>query len=384
MTDKTIRIYAYYLPQFHETEENNKWWGKGFTEWDNVRGAKPLFQNHSQPRVPLNKNYYDLSKPETISWQANLAREYGVSGFSIYHYWSNGTQLLSRPVNLIINNKWIDINFHLTWANHPWTRSWKNNTGFRNEILMEQNYEEGEKDREKHYEYIINIMKDSRYTQYNKKPLFNIYRPYDIPKVGQYLDGLREFATKELNQELHINSMIQYPPKDNTFTEYIDSISLFQPGTVMFNTDSLANSDLSAKNILQKMRTELINSSESFRLIFNRFRPKKIKKYHYDEVWKALLKQSLEESYLGKPIIKGAFTDWDNTARYGEEATIYFGSSPEKFRMYMRELVEIVKNSDSQEKLIFINAWNEWGESAYLEPDEEYKFSYLEAIKDSI
>ena len=139
MDNGNINIYAHYLPQFHETQENNIWWGKGFTEWNNVRNAEPLFETHNQPRVPFDKNYYDLSDIETLRWQSSLAKEYGVEGFNIYHYWSSGVQLLSKPVQLIIEEPDLDINFNLVWANHPWVRSWKNSPG-KDSLLLDQTY----------------------------------------------------------------------------------------------------------------------------------------------------------------------------------------------------------------------------------------------------
>jgi len=382
MAKKKVALYAYYLPQFHETQENNIWWGKGFTEWNNVQGAKPLFTDHFQPRVPLNNNYYDLSNPKEIAKQAELANEYGLTGFSIYYFWSSGVQLLHKPMELIMQNKSININFHITWANHDWTRSWKNNSGNNDQILLKQTYESVKNSREKHYNYIYNLMRDSRYTLLNDKPLFNIYRPYDIPDVISYLDDLREYILKKLGSEIHINSMIQYPPKDITFKDSVDSVSLFQPGTVMFNTDSLSNSKVTATNLTQHLKSRLINSSGLLKSFLYRFKPKGIKEYDYDKVWQVLLAQSEQETYLGKPIIRGAFVDWDNTARYGKEATIFHNASPYKFGKYLKELLKIVETSDSSEKLIYINSWNEWGESAYLEPDERHKYGYLQAIKD--
>lgn len=376
-----VDIYAYYLPQFHETQENNIWWGKGFTEWENVRNSHKLFEDHDQPRIPLDHKYYDLSTIEDIKHQAELAKEYGIKGFSIYHYWSEGVQLLQKPIEIIRENKDIPINFHLTWANHPWTRSWKNNTGFKNEILFRQTYEKHPEERIKHYRYIANLMKDERYSLLKDKPIFSVYRPYDIPNCIEYFEGLREFISRELGLDIHINSMIQYPPKELNFLEVVDSVSLFQPGTAIFNADALSNSETSLRNLLINLRSRLINSSESLRSLLNIFKPKKLKKYKYDDMWEIILKQSKEDFYLGKPVIRGAFTDWDNTARYKEEATIFLNASPSKFYKYMTKLKEIILESSTSENILYINAWNEWGECAYLEPDESNGYGYLESIQ---
>ena len=378
-----IKIYAYYLPQFHETQENNIWWGKGFTEWDNVKKSFPSFKGHNQPRRPLNNNYYDLSLLDTLYWQANLAKEYGVQGFNIYHYWSEGVQLLSKPVQMILNEPSLDLEFNLTWANHPWVSSWKNNSG-KEGTLLDQTYERTTNERNKHFTYLCKVMEDERYTTIDDKLLFSIYRAYDIPNLKIYLEDMREFILMELGKELHINAMIQYPPKDSSFVECIDTLSLFQPGTAMFNFNKLQSSKIDIGNIGTKIKESLINAPLPLKSILYRIAdlfPKSIKFYDYDEIWEAVLSQSQEEEYFNKKIISGGFTDWDNTARYGSEATIFKGSSPEKFKSYMEKLYRIILDSDNP-NIIFLNAWNEWGESAYLEPDDTNGYGFLEVIRD--
>tara|TARA_B110000438_G_C15803174_1_gene646092 strand:- start:725 stop:1912 length:1188 start_codon:yes stop_codon:yes gene_type:complete len=379
-----VKIYAYYLPQFHETKENNEWWGKGFTEWDNVRKAQKNFSDHNQPRIPLDNNYYDLSIKDNILWQANLARQYCIAGFNIYHYWHSGKQLLSLPIKILRENEDININYNLTWANHSWMRTWKNNDGY-GEMLSKQEYESDPKEMEKHYKYLAYIMSDSRYTYVKDKLLFSIYRPYDIPNIGVYLDGLRAYIQKELNKEIYINSMIQYPPKDQQFLKYIDSISLFQPGTAMFHTDHLSNPRLTPENISILFKAKLINLNPTFRSFLYKLRNIsskniKYKKINYIDMWQKILLQSKDNTYLGKQIISGAFADWDNTARYGNESTIFEAATPENFSVFMKELFKIVSNQN-QSNLIFLNSWNEWGEGAYIEPDSKNKYKYLEAIQ---
>ena len=377
-----IKIYAYYLPQFHETQENNIWWGKGFTEWDNVQTSKPQFKDHNQPRQPLDNNYYDLCSIDSLFWQANLAKEYGVQGFTIYHYWSEGVQLLSKPIRMILNEPSLDLEFNLSWANHPWVRSWKNSSG-KEGTLLDQTYETSSKERRNHFIYLSKAMSDSRYTTIDNKLLFSIYRAYDIPQLQIYLEEMREFIMKELGKELHINAMIQYPPKDTTFVDYVDTLSLFQPGTSMFNFNKLGSSEANIDSFKTKIKESLINAPLPFKSMLYKISdlfPKSIKFYDYDEVWKKVLSQSKEKEYLNKKIISGGFTDWDNTARYGSEATIFKGSSPEKFHCYMESLCKIILDSDNP-KIIFLNAWNEWGECAYLEPDELNGYGYLEAIR---
>ena len=152
------KIIAFYLPQFHEIEENNKWWGKGFTEWTNVKSGKPLFRGHYQPKVPLNNNYYDLSNISVMKEQAKLAKKYGVDGFCFYHYWFNGKKLLNKPLEQLIQNSNIDLSYCLSWANETWSRRWNGN---EKEILIKQEYG-GEKEWEEHIQYHLQFFMDKR------------------------------------------------------------------------------------------------------------------------------------------------------------------------------------------------------------------------------
>ena len=150
-----IKVVAFYLPQFHTIPENDEWWGKGFTEWVNVKKAKPIFKGHRQPRVPLNDNYYDLSQTETIRWQADLANKYGVYGFCFYHYWFDGKLLLEKPAELLLEHKDIPLRFCFSWANEPWARTWD---GKQHQILMPQSYGE-KKDWQRHFDYLLPFLK---------------------------------------------------------------------------------------------------------------------------------------------------------------------------------------------------------------------------------
>lgn len=166
-----MKVIAYYLPQFYENENNNKWWGKGFTEWTNTKKAKPLFKNHYQPREPYQQDYYDLSNISTMRKQAELAKQYGVYGFSIYHYWfGNGERMLDIPEKNLLKHPEIDLNYCLCWANESWSRRWD---GSEKEILMEQDYGT-EEYWINHFNYLlpflrikdIYVMRDTQYLLY--------------------------------------------------------------------------------------------------------------------------------------------------------------------------------------------------------------------------
>jgi hypothetical protein len=379
MTQK--KIYAFYLPQFHETQENNIWWGKGFTEWDNVKAARPFLKDQAIPRIPLNNHYYDLSLISDLKQQAHLQSKFGLAGFSVYHYWSEGVQLLSKPIELIMQNQDIDFKFHLTWANHPWVRSWRNSAS-NGEVLLHQTYEVSKEDRLKHFKYLANIMSDQRYNHHENKLLFNIYKPASIPNLENYILELRDYIFSALGKELIINGMLTHNESEDRWVSSVDNLILFQPGTALFNSTSLLGAQLDTKGLKHFITSKLISSDFLGKKFLYNLRNKffqKPKIYQYEDIYELLLQQSKVTSYRGKNIILGCFVDWDNTPRYGQHATVIRGATPEKFKAYLTKLRGILDAKG--DNLLFINAWNEWGESAYLEPDDHTGYKNLEAIK---
>lgn len=148
-----VKPIAFYLPQFHTIPENDMWWGKGFTEWTNVKKGRPMYLGHYQPIVPLNKNYYNLLENDTIKKQMNLARKHGIYGFCFYHYYTNGKLLLERPAEMVLENPYLNFPFCFAWANQSWTRAWNGKDG-ENQILLQQQYG-NEEEWEKHFEYLL-------------------------------------------------------------------------------------------------------------------------------------------------------------------------------------------------------------------------------------
>lgn len=174
---KDIKVIPVYLPQFHTIPENDEWWGKGFTEWVNVKGAKPLFEGHKQPRIPLNKNYYNLSNVETLKWQCRIAKEYGIYGFCMYHYWFNGKVLLHKPMEILLAHPEIDINYCISWANGEWRDTWKCKDVKSTKVLIYDDYN-NEKLWVDHFNYMLPFFKDNRYM---KKRIINPYWLYTPP-----------------------------------------------------------------------------------------------------------------------------------------------------------------------------------------------------------
>lgn len=353
-----MKILAFHLPQFHETQENNEWWGKGFTEWTNTKKASPLFDGHRQPRIPFNENYYDLSKLENLVWQANLAKKYGIDGFCFYHYWFKGKMLLDQPAQLVYNSKEFDLEYCFSWANETWTKTW---SGDKKHVLISQDYGV-ESDWSEHFYYLLPFFKDSRYIKYENKPVFIIYRSGDFEHFNKMIAFFQDLAEKNgLDGIYFIETLNAFKlnKKNTLFNAQLE----FEP---MYTTKYEINIYQKLHNKLKKIIRETFNiKSKNFLTTFD-----------YDMIWSKIIKRKRD---LNKKRFVGAFVDWDNTARKGYNAIIYKGSTPEKFHYYLEKQINVAKIINSE--FLFINAWNEWAEGTYLEPDTHYSTSYLEVIK---
>lgn len=374
---KGIKTIAYYLPQFHSIPENDKAWGKGFTEWTNTKKAKPMFEGHYQPKVPLNENYYCLLDDDVKIWQANLAKQYGVFGFCYYHYWfKDGRMLLEKPAEQMLANNKIDIPFCFSWANENWSKRWD---GGNQELIAVQDYGT-KKDWKKHLEYLIPFFKDDRYITLDGDPVFLIYKPEEIPNV----DAMLSFMKEEI-KKYGFNSicfMIQNP---NWFFSPSYDMGNFSYQIKFHPFFALAYKDKNMNNlytlqkiykVMKKIKLEWL-LEDSLKWIRKRRHVAEEniqKKLDYDEIWNVILNSEADSRF-----IEGGFTDWDNTARK-KNGYVHIGGSPEKFGNYMKKLYYKVEENN-QVPVVFLNAWNEWCEGAYLEPDELNRYGYLEALK---
>ncbi|WP_028403413.1 glycosyltransferase WbsX family protein [Ectobacillus panaciterrae] len=345
-----MKIIAFYLPQFHRIPENDQWWGEGFTEWTNTRRAQPLFHRHYQPREPLNNYYYNLTDPTTRRWQAEIAKKYGIYGFCYYHYWFKGKQLLERPFNEVLRLGEPDFPFCLSWANESWTRTWD---GGNNDILIGQEYGHRE-DWKKHFDYLLKAFLDNRYIRINNKPVFLIYRPELIQHCEEMLNFWNDLAKEAgLDGIYFIRTLNGFPyVEKNGFDASVE----FEP---MY---TLRHDYLPNPHILDS----------PYRPMFA----------DYDATWDRIVSR-VPQDKNNNPIIPGAFVDWDNTARLKKNALIYRGATPEKFGKYLSVRIQRAK-SIYNSNYLFINAWNEWAEGTYLEPDKRYGFRYLEEVKKAV
>lgn len=375
-----MKIIAMFLPQFHNCPYNNSWWGEGFTEWNNVKGATPQYAGHIQPKVPTD-GYYKLDDINEIKKQARDAIENGIYGFSIYHYWYEGRRPLSRPLDLILENPSIDLKFNICWANHSWTRSWKNRTGSL-DVLIEQTYETDCLSRKLHEEFLCKVFGDKRYININDKPLFQIYNPENIPDLKAFIKDLRGSVQEKLGKKLHLSAMITAWKPNWEYLEDFDSVTLFQPSLAAFSPEDIFGNKSIELNALGL--SAIVRASPHWlkKILYkiSDILPEKIIFFSYEKVWNSLINQyKLALKSSPKTVYPMAFVDFDNTPRYKKRARIFTGYSIEKFKNYLHTLIAVA--NDSKNEIIFLNAWNEWGEGMYLQPDVNEGDARLNAIK---
>lgn len=356
---KKAKVIAFYLPQFHPIPENDKWWGKGFTEWTNVGKAKKYFPGHYQPRVPADLGYYDLRLPEVREAQAELAREAGVDAFCYWHYWfGNGKQLLEMPLQEILKSNKPDFPFCLGWANHSWSKkNWnKDISRFNNELLIEQTYP-GEEDIDAHFYAMLPAFKDKRYYKIKNKLCFYLYAPSLIPDISYFMERWQYLASKEgLSPFYFIGGCNK---KNDVYSEPFmscDAIAL-----------DLKNQAFSIKN--PKFRRRL-----SYLLPF----PINVISYA-----KAIARM-IDNVFAQNKIYPVVYPNWDHSPRVGKGGTIFHASSPKLFKRYIKKIIAIIKEKDSEDKVIFIKSWNEWAEGNYMEPDLKYGKGYIHALREAL
>lgn len=348
-----------YLPQYHKIKENDEWWGKGYTEWTAVKNAKPMFPGHNQPKIPMNYNYYDLVEDgiNTWKWQAGLAKEYGVYGFCIYHYWFEGKQLLERPMEILRDNPNIDINYSICWANETWRRTWY---GQKMEILMKQTYGD-EKAWEKHFRYLLTFFKDKRYIKIKNKPVVHIYHSQEIDRLDEMMKVWNNLAKEAGFDGIYLVSGVTSAGTDKR-KQLIDAYYYFEPGYTLKQDLGCCQKALYSFQVGVK---KLIN-----RLFHKAYLEHKI---NGSVLWKRIENRQMESNHF-----PGTFPKWDNTPRTGNIGLYYSSTTPERFRKHIKTMY---MKYHEQDGFFYINAWNEWGEGAYLEPDEKYKYQYLECLK---
>jgi lipopolysaccharide biosynthesis protein len=345
------RIIAFYLPQLHPTPENDEWWGRGFTEWTNVTKARPLFRGHYQPHLPADLGFYDLRLPETRVAQAELAAEYGIHGFCYYHYWFHGRRMLGRILGEVRQSGEPDFPFAICWANESWTKTW---VGGDRDILLHQTY--SDEDDLAHIRYLIPFFEDRRYIRVGDRPLFVIY---NIETLADRVAQLQDIWNRELQAagipELYLCCVRHAPPAG------FEATINFFPN---FDLIPFTNVDKLKYGYVRKLGSAYKHTIVS-----------------YSELAANIMAMPYPEYRMYHCPVPS----WDNTPRRMELGSLVLkDSTPQVFEGWLRVALEdTVRRFAGHERLVFVNAWNEWAEGTHLEPDQKWGHGYLEAVRNA-
>jgi hypothetical protein len=352
--EPSVRLIAFYLPQFHPIPENNAWWGEGFTEWTNTAKARPLYGGHYQPHLPSELGFYDLRVPETRIAQAELATEHGIEAFCYYHYWFAGKLLLERPLNDVIASGMPDFPFCLCWANQTWTGIWH---GAPDRILIEQTYP-GYDDHRKHFFWLLRAFTDPRYLTVNGKPLFAVFSPMEIPDVLRVTDFWRELALEAGLKGLHLVGVHWNP----------------EWSPVEYGFDASVTPRLPPHRRWVSWRRPLT------RILQDRDVRRGIPTiYSYEKIWPELV-----HTGNGPHNYPCLIPNWDNTPRSGVNGLVLEGSTPKLFALQVGKTIQEVRKRAAEDRIVFVKSWNEWAEGNHLEPDLRFGRGYLRVLKNAL
>lgn len=381
--EKKARVIAYYLPQYHPIPENDKWWGKGFTEWRNVASAKPLFKGHYQPKIPSDLGFYDLRIPEIRKEQAELARNAGIEGFCYWHYWfGHGRQLLERPFKEVLESGTPDFPFCIGWANHDWSnKTWEASSRKTKEsVLMKQEYDR--EDYIEHFNYLVPAFLDDRYIKVDGKPLFVIFSPLDIPDARNFITlwqelakniGLKGIHFVAIQQNFSISSKSALNLIGRKDMESISQIyeKVLSLGFDAINSRGYQRAEFKTRNILDFF-LRVVGRKIFSKIFISKCQMSKINAHLYTEEDKS------------DNIYPTLLPNWDRTPRSGKNARVYVGSTPDEFFIQLKKAISMIEHKQAEHKILFLQSWNEWGEGNYVEPDCKYGHGYLDALRDAL
>jgi hypothetical protein len=350
------RLIAFYLPQFYPVPENDAWWGPGFTEWTNVAQAQPLFRGHRQPRIPADLGFYDLRVAETRAAQAELARDHGIEAFCYWHYWFSGERLLDRPFAEVLATGEPDYPFCLAWANHDWTTDWFG----AGELLRRQRY--SPEDDVEHARWLLPAFADDRYVRVAGRPVFVVYRPAHLPEARRttdtiraecsraglpdpYLLGVDAGATAAEHRATGFDGTVSWAPQFGLLPQYLTRGA--RPARLWRNL----------RLGVASPRLRIYDAA----FLRARTRARRARTRH--------------------PFHPTVLAGWDNTPRRGRDGIVLVNDGADQFEDALSEAVDGTAAAPFEERLVFLNAWNEWAEGNYLEPDLADGHARLEAVR---
>jgi hypothetical protein len=358
LREEDIKLIAFYLPQFHPIPENDEWWGRGFTEWNNVTKAIPQYLGQHQPQLPIDVGFYDLRNIDVMKRQIQLAKQYGIYGFCFHHYWFAGKRLLETPVDNFLKHPELDIPFCLCWANENWTRRWD---AKEHEILIAQNH--SPEDDVAFIKDMARYFVDSRYIRIMGKPVLIVYRSLRVPNIAETVERWREYCIREGIGEIFIVGVKNYG-FDNPRKYGLDALIEFPPHEFQHHN---ITSDVLLIN--EKFKGQIYDYA------------KDIERSLYYLNKNLQVKRKKDHSIIFRTVMPG----WDNTARRPNNPTILHGSNPKKYQEWLESIIAVSKQQlQSEMQMVFINAWNEWAEGAHLEPDRKYGYGNLQATANAL
>lgn len=367
------RAIAFYLPQFHPIPENDAWWGEGFTEWTNVVTGKPRFDGHGQPHLPADLGFYDLRVPETRKKQADMARAAGIEAFCYYHYWFQGKRLLNRPFDEVLSSGTPDFPFCLCWANESWSRAW---SGRDHDVLIQQGYDEA--DNAGHIEWLCSVFQDPRYLRVDGRPLFLVYMPERLPDASLLLTQWRREAIAQIGVEPYFCAVrTGFSALDVAGLRALgfDGVVEFEPNRKHFPSSKNATGRI--VSLLQRaLPTQWYNALRNSAWLGKRNLNTVVDYVSYVD-------KRRRRPVLDDTTYPTVFPSWDNSVRR-TSATIIENHDPAQYRRWLEDSIARVAPRNAEQRLIFINAWNEWAEGCHLEPDRLHGASFLDATANAL
>ena len=367
------RAIAFYLPQFYPIPENDAWWGKGFTEWTNVVTGRRRFEGHGQPHLPADLGFYDLRVPEVREQQTELARAAGIEAFCYYHYWFKGKRLLNRPLDEVLASGKPDFPFCLCWANQTWSRAW---SGREYDVLMRQEYDEA--DDAAHINWLCEVFADPRYVRVEGRPLFVIYLPEDLPHGARLLEQWRRACVGRIGVEPWFCAVrTGFSTQDTVGLKAMgfDGVVEFEPNRKHFPAPRNATGH--AVSLLHRLLPPRLYDA----LRNNRWISERNLNTRVDYV--AYVERSIARGPIADTTYPVVFPSWDNTVRR-RSATIIENHDAAQYRRWLDDAVARVATRNPEQRLVFLNAWNEWAEGCHLEPDQQHGHAFLDATAASL